>query len=239
MKKILIVLLAICLIAAGCDDKCVEHVYRSTVVIDVSDTAIINQFKREGPTVAEKLAPTTMKRCEGVQIDVEAIGASIENQSSTVLFPSNGTLSSNIGNYDISDSNNAKGPALLKGLQNALDGFKAIGDNQSQIFYTLAQLLHKKKGKVIIYSDLIEFFGAVSFYKSELDFDNTYTILLKQYGMDSASTKFNGTITIVSSLEKNQDKILNARKFFKFYFNKIGVSEHQYEFVGSITQTKF
>ncbi len=239
MKKTFIALSIIYSFITGCNEKCIEHVYPSTVAVDVSDTIITNHFKQEVTLVVEKIAPPSLKRCEGVQIDIEPIGASIENHGTSVLFPANGVLNSNIGNYDLSDSNNAKLPALHIGMQDALNGFKAIGDNESQIFYTLTQILNNKKGKIIVYTDLLEHYGSVSFYKSSFDFGKTYAALLKEYSMDSIKAKFNGTLTIVSPLEKNQDKILNARKFFKYYFDKIGIPQSQYEFIGSITQSKF
>lgn len=239
MKKTFIAFSIIYSFTTSCNEKCVEHLYQGTVVVDVSDTTIIKQFYKEATLVAEKLAPTSLNRCEGVKIDIEAIGASIENNGSSVLFPANGVLNSNIGNYDLSDSNNAKLPTLNKGMQNALNGFKAIDDNESQIFYTLTQILNNKKSKIIIYTDLLEHYGTVSFYKNSFDFGKTYTALLKQYSMDTVKVKFNGTLTIVTPMEKNQEKVLNARKFFKYYFDKIGISHSQFEFVGTITQSKF
>lgn len=239
MKKITLAFIILYSCLAGCNsEKCTEHVYPSTVAVDVSDTLITKQFKREVTLVAEKITPTNLKRCEGVQIDILPIGASIENHTTSVLFPANGVLNSNIGNYDLNDSNNIKLPALCKGVQDALDGFKAIGGKQSQIFYTLTQILNNKKGRIVVYTDLLEHYG-ISFYKPGFDFEKTYTALLKQYSLDSARSKFTGTITVVSPLEKNQDRILYARKFFAFYFGKIGIAPNQYEFIGSISQTKF
>lgn len=239
MKQIFLALIVSCVFIAGCTEKCVEHIYNSTVVVDVSDTVIIKHFKQEASAVVERLTPEALKRCEGIKIDIEAIGASIENHGTTLAFPANGVLGSNIGNYDLSDSNTAKKPAIYNGLLTALDGFKAIGNNQSQIFYTLTQILSNKTGKVLIYTDLLEYYGAVSFYKTGYDFEKMYNALTKQYSMDSSKIKFTGTISIVSPLGKNQDKVLYARKFFKYYFDRIGISSGQYEFIGSISQSKF
>jgi hypothetical protein len=238
MKQLVLALIVFCVFITGCSEKCVEHVYNSTVVVDVSDTVIINHFKQEASAVIERLTPESLKRCEGIKIDIEAIGATIENHGALIAFPASGVLNNNIGNYDLSDSNNAKKQTINKELLNALDGFKAIGNNQSQIFYTLTQILSNKNGKVLIYTDLLEYYGNVSFYKTGYDFDKMYEGILKQYAMDSSKIKFTGTISIVSPLGKNQDKVLYARKFFKYYFDRIGLSPSQYEFIGSISQSK-
>lgn len=238
MKKLIIALFISFIFNTGCSDKCIEHVYHSTVVIDVSDTIISNHFKKEITGIIEKLTPSKMNRCEGIRVDLIPIGASIENQGSAIFFPESGLLNKSIGNYDLADSNTSKLPSLQKGIENALGDFRAVGNNQSQVFYTIAQILNTKSGRLIIYTDLLEYYG-ITFYKTGYDFEKTYTALLKKYSMSSAGSKFNGTISLVSPMNKNQDAILYAREFYKYYFNKIGISQAQYEFIGSISQTKF
>src|SRR4051812_39762359 len=100
MKKTFIAFSIVYSFTTGCSEKCIEHVFPSTVIVDISDTIITNYFKREATLVAEKIAPPSLKRCEGIQIDVEPIGASIENHGTTVLFPANGVLNTDIGNFN-------------------------------------------------------------------------------------------------------------------------------------------
>lgn len=241
MKNTFIVMTICSLLWSGCSEECTPQVDRGTLVIDLTDSNIIKQYKSEADVAIAKLTPEKLMRCQGCQLEVIPIGSTIENQSVSISFPATRILDESLGNYDLEDSNVAKTPFLLKKTEDAMNGFTAIGNDQSQIFYSINYLLQHKTGKCVIYTDLLENYATkISFYKPGYDFETMLGKLMEEYSLDTIAlkSKFTGTITIVSPMDKRQDKIMYARSFYKYYFDKIGLNPSQYEFLGSISQSK-
>lgn len=241
MKKIITLLIIYAAVGSSCNDNCVQKTYSGTLVVDITDSTIVQQFQRESDAVVNELSPSKINRCEGVNVNIVPIGSTIENQTVSVSYPASGVLANDIGGYALEDSNVAKSIYLKQHINAALNNFTSVGDSKSQIFYTINYLLQHKTGRCIIFTDLLENYDRkISFYKPGYDFEITLNKMIDLYGIDTTvKTAFGGKLTIVTPMSKNQDKVLYARSFYKFYFAKVGLSPNQYEFVGSLSQSKF
>lgn len=244
MKKYVFLLaISLCfLVWSSCnDDACAIKIHESTLVIDMTDSTIVEQFKREENLVISTLVPSKINRCEQIKMDVFPIGSSIENQSCTISYPASGIIDKGIGEYALEDSNEAKQGYIVQHITEAVNSFTSVGQNESQIFYTINQVLHHKSGRCVIYTDLLERYGQkFSFYKTGYNFESTLKNLIYIYGIDTITkTSFNGKLTIITPMGKHQDQVLYARSFYRHYFSTIGLTDTQYEFVGSISQSKF
>lgn len=234
--------ITICIIVcSSCSDNCIQKIHSGTLVVDLTDSTIVQQFKGEANDLVNKLSPVKINRCEGVKVDIVPIGSTIENQTVTVSYPASGSLDKGIGGYALEDSNAAKSAYLVKHITESVNSFTTVGDSKSQIFYTINYLLQHKSGRCIIFTDLLENYDhKISFYKTGYNFETTLKKIVNLYGIDTTvKTSFGGKLTIVTPMTKHQDQILYARSFYKFYFTRIGLSSSQYEFVGSLSQSKF
>lgn len=234
--------ITICIIlCSSCSDDCVQKIHSGTLVVDITDSTIVHQFKGEANAAVNKLSPAKINRCEGVKVDIVPIGSTIENQTVTVSYPASGSLDKGMGGYALEDSNVAKSAYLVQQINEAVNSFTSVGDSKSQIFYTINYLLQHKSGRCIIFTDLLENYDRkISFYKTGYNFETTWNKMVALYGIDTTvKTSFGGKLTIVTPMTKHQDQVLYARSFYKFYFARVGLSTSQYEFVGSLSQSKF
>lgn len=214
-------------------------IYSAKILVDMSDSIIFEKFKTELPGVIAKICPNGLDRNEGVQIEVAPIGSTVENKSFTVKFPQNGTLSNNIGNYALQDSNAMKTERLTTDILNGVQRFTSVGDDNSQIFYQVFQEIKNNTVRLYVFSDLLEHSNNISFYDDGFNFDKTLGKLQQKYNLNFQDLTFGGKITIVNPLTKQwQDKIFNARHFYEFFFNKLGIAPQQYEFTGSISNAQ-
>lgn len=241
MKKLIVILL-LPIFLNSCEDECNERIYESDIILDVSDARIINQFTSEIPTIINQITPS-LKRCEGISINMNTIGQKIETPGMNIILPMNGTLDKSLGEYAIKDSNKIMQEFLKTKIFQMVTPLKnTAGDSSSQIFYTIyTAIKNKPNGRLIIYTDLLENYGAVSFYKGKSSFKEVFPMLVKQYSIDTLlkNIVFNGQLSIVSSLESQQQNILAARMFYKDYFNWMGIKEENFEFIGTISETKY
>lgn len=241
MKKIITLIIICAVVFTSCSDNCVQKTFSGTLVVDITDSTIVQQFKKESDVAVHKLSPSRINRCEGVKVDIIPIGSTIENQTVSISYPASGVLDNGIGEYALEDSNVAKSAYMAQKINEALNSFTSVGDSKSQIFYSINYLLQHKTGRCIIYTDLLENYDhKISFYKTGYNFETVLNKMIELYSIDTTiKTTFGGKLTIVTPMSKNQDKVLYARSFYKFYFTKIGLSPNQYEFVGSLSQSKF
>lgn len=241
MKKTILVLIVTMLLSSCQEKECTQKIHSSVLLVDLTDTTIVQLLHKEIEMVVSKLSPAKLDRCEGVKIDVIPIGATIENQGVKIEYPVAGVLDANLGAFGLEDSNKAKTIFLVHRIGDALDSFKDVGDSKSQIFFAINYLLRHKKGRCIIYSDLLENYDRrVSFFRTGYNFEETLKRLIELYAIDSISQpSFGGKLTIVTPMTKHQDQIMYARAFYKYYFDKIGLSPLQYEIVGTLSESKF
>jgi hypothetical protein len=239
MKLILFIMVLVLLVSCE-EENCIPRTYKATVVVDITDSSITGQFAREKNTIIDKTAPA-LQRCEEILFTVVPIGAKIETAESRVRFPVNGMIDKATGNFGLDDSNKIKNAHLSAELDRSLNGFQSVGDGSSQVFYTLTRLLKSDPdARIILYSDLLENFGAVNFHRKGVgDFEKTVALLYRQYSIsDSSLPVFTGSVSIISPININQEKILAARAFYSWYFRKMGIPADRIEFLGSISQTK-
>lgn len=245
MKTSKLLFAIIATIIIGCDQKqSAPRIYKSTVLVDVSDTAIINLFKKDIDELVNKLAPE-LNRNEAVNIRMSAIGGSVENSEKIICFPGNGgVISLNAGNYELQDSNQVKNSVFKKRFLNELSGFRSsVANNESQIFYTIVKALSDNpNSNIYIYSDLLENYRDISFYRTDYNLEEVCNKLMNEYGLENSNKPiFKGRVIVVSPIDsKNQQAVFKARIFYKILFVKMGIKPEQYEFIGgTITKSKF
>lgn len=204
--------------------------YKNTILVDTSDTIQVKNFENERNALLNELP--TLNRGDRYTLKIFEVSNQLEPRPSLEFeYPKKGGVSEDLGEYGLQNANDSLKENVKKELLNFKIANKSSSD-KSQIFYNVDEILKTEKPEIFyMFTDLIENNRKISFYKIDPSLKSSEILkdLYSYYKISDTVSHFSNTKIVVFSkfTDNNQDRILQTRKFFQDYFNKLKV---KYEF---------